>query len=48
MKRHGIETSVHNSIWIPIVIKFDAVQSVLIISEGEEAKNIVLSQETWI
>ncbi|XP_055276714.1 RAD50-interacting protein 1 isoform X1 [Moschus berezovskii] len=36
MKRHGIETPVHNSIWIPVIIKFDAVQPILIISEGEE------------
>lgn len=41
MKRHGIETPVHNSIWIPVVIKFDAVQPILIIPEGEEGKNIV-------
>lgn len=41
MKRLGIETPVHNSIWIPVVIKFDAVQPILIIPEGE-GKNIVL------
>ncbi|XP_060270988.1 RAD50-interacting protein 1 isoform X1 [Ovis aries] len=40
MKRHGIETPVHNSIWIPVVIKFDAVQPILIIPEGEGDINI--------
>lgn len=42
MKRHGIETPVHNSIWIAVVIKFDVVQPILIISEEEEGKNIML------